>query len=99
MGIPNVEDRAEAIFLYNSQPEMWYKKIVQGQDMQQIADQVAGQVQMGTSSVQSGVPTVGAVQPGPSPAVPSPTDPSNVATQPQGIVGQAVGGIRNMLGV
>jgi len=99
MGIPNVEDRAEAIFLYNSQPEMWYKKIVQGQDMQQIADQVAGQVQTGTPSVQSGVPTVGAVQPGPSPAVPSPTDPSNVATQPQGIVGQAVGGIKNMLGV
>jgi len=84
MGIPNVEDRAEAIFLYNSQPEMWYKKIVQGQDMQQIADQVVGQAQTGIPSVQGGVPTVGAVQPGSPPSVPSPTDTSNTAATPQG---------------
>jgi len=94
-GIPDPEGRAEALFLFNTSPELWYKKIVLGQDITEMANQVVGQIQQGIPGAEAG-----AIQS--PPITPSPQDTSNVATEPQGgqnIMQRAMGGIRNMLGV
>ncbi len=96
LGIPNIQERAEALFLYNSNPAMWYEKIVMGKDISQIANTVVAST-MPAQPPAMGQPTQ---QVGAAPAQPSPTDTSNVATQPQGgqgMVGKAINGIKGML--
>ena len=89
LGIPNAEERAEAIFLYNTNPSLWYEKIVKGKDISQLADQVTQAVQPGQAPVPGAVPGV----PAPEQSIPSPQNADVVATQsqgsPQGFLGKA----------
>ena len=101
MNIPDPEGRAEALFLKETNPELWYKKIILKQDISELASQV-------TQQAEGAVPIEGATGAGsegltPSaPTAPSPTDTSNIATTPQGgqasLLSRIGGGIRNMMG-
>ncbi len=96
LGIPDPETRAEAVFLYNTNPALWYEKIVLGKDITALAQQIT----QSTGLVPS--PT----QPAPvapvAPAVaPTPMDTSAVPTEPQGgqsMVQRAIGGIKSLFG-
>lgn len=93
LGIPNAEDRAEAIYLYANNPEMWLEKVVRGKNVSQIADQVTAQnptLEGSQVNQQTQAPIEGQVVPQ-EPQLPSPTDTTQIATQPQG-------GIRGLMG-
>ena len=96
LNIPDPEGRAEALFLFQTNPAMWYQKVVQGKDLSQVADQVAGGAAPTVTPPEAGGALVAP------PTTPNPADTTNVATQPQGGIGslmsKAMGGIRNMLG-
>lgn len=76
LGLPDPEGRAEKLFLYQTNPEMYYKKFILKKDLKEMATQITGQV---------GADVAGAV-PMP-PAQPSPQNTGNIPIQPQG--GQA----------
>ncbi len=101
MNIPNPEERAEMLYLFNTNPALWYEKFVLKKDIAQIASEVVA-ASTPVAPVAGAVPT-----PPPSPAtpptLPSPEVTSNVATEPQGspgggVLGSVVSGIKGLLG-
>jgi len=99
LGIPDAEGRAEAVFLFNSNPELWYQKIVKGKDISAIADQLIAQTAPPAEPI-AGQPPI--VPPAQAAVQPSPQDTSNVATQPQGgqgnFIQRMVGNVRGRQG-
>jgi hypothetical protein len=91
LGLSDPEGRAERLFLKETNPEMYYQKYILKKDLKEIANTVIqGQT----------IPQAGQPQPmGQAPVQPSPQDTGNVATQPQGgqgMLGRAMGGIKNL---
>lgn len=103
MGIPNAEDRCEALYLYSSNPALWVEKVVKGKDIQQLANQVTQGQPGAQPGAQPGVSASAAI-PGQEMSKPSPQNADVVATQPQGapqgvpqgLLGKAGQAISNM---
>lgn len=95
MGIPDPEGRAEALFLFNTNPNMWFEKIVKGKDINQVAQQV-------TQAIPATTPIEGQVVP-PQPMQPTPANTSQVPTQPpaqpQGSPRGGIGGFLQKIGI
>jgi len=104
LGIPEAEARAEALFLYTTNPALWVEKYAKGKDIAALAAQVTQAVGTPASlAVQDSPPSAAAgVQP---PIAPMATDTSAIPETPmvpQGspnMLQRAVGGIRNMIGI
>jgi len=105
LGIPDAEGRAEAVFLFNSNPALWYEKVVKGNDISAIANQITG-----VAPPMAGQPPMEQPMMGQAPMQPSPQNTSNVATQPQGspqglvqratsAVGGAINNVRGRIGI
>lgn len=102
MNISNPEDRAEMLFLKENNPNLYYQKYILKKDISAMADQVVqAATPAQTVSPQGGLPQSGTIFQ--APTTPSPAQPGNVATEvqgsPRGLIGKAVGGIKNMLGI
>jgi len=101
MGIPDPEGRAEALYLFNTNPDMWYQQIVKGKSIQQIADTV-----IQGSVVPQEQPTQGMqppMSPQALPANPTPANTSQAPTQPpaapQGSPRGGIGGVLQKMGL
>lgn len=86
LNIPDAQGRAEAIFLWNSNPALWYEKVVLGKDISMLASQVVQSVQPTLPAQPQVLQPTGqmAQQAIEAPMMPTPTDTTQVATQPQG---------------
>ena len=96
LNIPDPQGRAEALFLFNSSPELWYKKVVLGQDIKQMADQVT-RLNESTAPPPVTPPAEGEA----APTTPSPVDTTNIATEPQGspnVLQRAMTSIKRVIG-
>lgn len=99
LGIPNVEERVEALFLYQSNPALWFEKFGKGKNLTDLANQVIQGAMPGQPAQMGGM-----IQPqAPAPtAQPSPQDTSNIATEPQGspnMLQRAVSGVKGLIGL
>lgn len=79
-GRKDAEARAEMLYWFQTNPDMYIKKYVHKQDLSQVADQVTGMNQQ--NMMQFG----GQGQPQPQGQQPSPENPQNVGQAPQGSV-------------
>ena len=101
LGVANVEDRVEELYLWNNNMDLWYQKYGKGKDIPQLAEQVTQQTQIPAAAPVEGEVVPPPAAPAQAPMTPSPTDTSNVATTPQGTGGgmlaKAGSAIKNML--
>ena len=95
MNIPNPEDRAEKLFLYNTNQPLYYQKYVLKKDISELANQVISQATPATP--QLGQPAMPA-----EPMMPSPQDTTAIPTtsmgSPRGLMGNLKQGINKLLG-
>ena len=93
LNIPDPQGRAEALYLYSSNPALWYEKVVLGKDITALAQQVTRSTGV--------IPPVSPVAPETPAMIPSPVDTTNIATQPSGgqnMIQKAMGGIKKLFG-
>lgn len=83
-GRTDPEDRAEKLFLFQTNPELYYKKFVMGEDVPDIAEQIMMFNQQRLQQVQGTTPQGGQNMIPGTRMQPSPTDTTQIATQPQG---------------
>lgn len=99
-GKSDPKGRAEKLFIFETQPELYFKKFVKGEDIPEIAEQVQFANQQNLSEAPMGAPMPGGVQT--QPEQPTPTDTTQIPTTPQGsprnLIGKAIGGIKGLLG-
>lgn len=89
-GRDDPEHRAELAFLWNTAKELYYKQVIQKQDVSQIAGQVIQQNQQNLAQAQ------GQIQP---PAIqPSPQQPGNIPQAPSGSAANLVGRVGSAIG-
>ncbi|HEC65743.1 MAG TPA: hypothetical protein ENI23_10635 [bacterium] len=92
-GRSDPEKRAEMIFVFNENPALYFKKFIRGDDVPDIAEQVA-------FANQQKLQAVGGQLPNQNPLAPSAANTSNIPTTPQGSprglvqrAGAAIGGL------
>ena len=93
-GKSDPKGRAEKLFMFQTQPEFYYKKFIKGEGIPEIAEEVAVTNQQNLAQVQlGGLPA--------QPQVPTPTNTTQIPTVPAGsprnLIGRAVGGIKKLL--
>jgi len=91
-GRDDPEGRAEKVFLWNNAPELYFKKIIQGQDLSDIASEIQATNQQNLQQAGGQQPQLGG------PQLPSPQDTQNIPTQPQGSVRNLIGKAGNAIG-
>lgn len=97
MNIPNPEERAEMLFLKESNPNLYYQKYILKKDISALANQVVdmSQPQVTPSAPVTGMPTEATVPT----ATQTSAVPNQVQGSPRGLVGRAMGGLRKMMGL
>ena len=114
IGRDDPEGRAEKLFLFQTNPELYYKKFVKGEDIPNIAEEVMMFTQQRLAAAQ-GMPMAGQAGKmmagskvpqspmGQTPMQPSPQNTTAIPPVPQGsprnLVGRAVGAARGMMGI
>ncbi len=100
-GRADPEGRAEKLFLFQTQPELYFKKFVEGEDLPDIAEQVMLMSQQKLQAAQ-GQAAQGMPMPQGAPMQPSAGNTSNIPTTPQGsprgLVGKAMGAVGGLFG-
>jgi hypothetical protein len=93
-GRSDPEGRAEKLFIQQTNPELYYKKFIKGEELPEIAAEAVGSSQAALNQVQGTAPTT--------PTQPSPTNPTNIPTTPAGsprnLIGRAGQTISKLFG-
>lgn len=94
-GRADPEGRAEKLFLFQTQPELYFKKYVEGEDLPDLAEQVMLMSQQKLQATQGAIANPNVQQP-------SAQNTSNIPTTPNGsprnLVGKAVGAVKSVFG-
>jgi hypothetical protein len=99
MGLPNVEERAERLFLKDTNPNLYYQKFILKKDITQLAQEVIAKSQPNPNAVFK-APEAVAPAPAPTPTpvtTPSPAQPTEIPQTTPGSPRGLISGIINKI--